>query len=667
MQPRRPEAALELVIPAYILVGYKSHFQEGCDVVCGEVCQFREDKVYHEWTALIQAPCEGTPQKTIKRGKLNKKKARKRLKLEGKEYTTQKGKTMPARKPMQWVECKCKNKCARIFTIEDRNLLYERYWSIRSDNERRQYILAMTSTKDPAQRTTKKGENSRRNQTPVYFLSKTNNEEAEVCANVFLSTLQVTRKFVRYTRQNATQGFSKPDSRGQQTPKHKLTDVRRKQVLAHINSFPKVPAHYVRKSSQKIYIEDTTNFSKLTVIKMHRLYLADCQKEGVNDPVALSTYKEIVKSQNIAIHKPKKDQCKICVKYTRSNPKEKAKLEATQQTHISNNKNVMDLKLAYKTRGKEDASLLVFNFDLEAVLYTPCDKVSTIFYMRKLCTYNSTAFNLVTKTGQCYIWDESEGKRGSNEIGTTIHRYLEQFHGKEVVMFSDTCGGQNRNQYIAALLLYMAHNHKTIKSIDYIFMVQGHSHMEVDSMHSAIERKSGGLQIYDPYGWTVVASIARRNPYFVENLEHTDILDLKKLKQDMKVTNVNKDDDGQKVRWNNDGSITWMRFEKEQPDTILYKVTYDQATPFKKMKVIRSMRQNVASEASGYTLPKAYTSKLLISKAKHEDLLKLCNDLTIPTPHHQFYKDLLCPDQEVEESFSSESEVEEEEEEEENE
>lgn len=175
------------------------------------------------------------------------------------------------------------------------------------------------------------------------------------------------------------------------------------------------------------------------------------------------------------------------------------------------------------------------------------------------------------------------------------------------------------------------------------------------------------MQIYDPYGWTVVASIARRNPYFVENLEHTDILDLKKLKQDMKVTNVNKDDDGQKVRWNNDGSITWMRFEKEQPDTILYKVTYDQATPFKKMKVIRSMRQNVASEASGYTLPKAYTSKLLISKAKHEDLLKLCNDLTIPTPHHQFYKDLLCPDQEVEESFSSESEVEEEEEEEENE
>ena len=261
--------------------------------------------------------------------------------------------------------------------------------------------------------------------------------------------------------------------------------------MAHINSFPKVSAHYVRKSSQKTYIEDTTNVSKLTLTKMHNLYLAECQKEGVKDHVSVTTYKDILNSQNIKIHQPKKDQCKICVKYTRSNPEEKERLEASQETHINNNKKVMELKLAYKTRGKEDKSLLVFNFDLEAVLYTPCDKVSTIYYMRKLCTYNSTAFNLVTKTGQCYIWDESEGKRGSNEIGTTIHRYLEQFDGEEVVMFSDTCGGQNRNQYIAALLLYIVTNHRSIKSIDYIFMVQGHSHMEVDSMHSAIERKSG--------------------------------------------------------------------------------------------------------------------------------------------------------------------------------
>lgn len=197
---------------------------------------------------------------------------------------------------------------------------------------------------------------------------------------------------------------------------------------------------------------------------MHKLYLAECKRNGVDKPVGLTKYKEILDSENIKIHQPKKEQCKICTKYNRSNDEEKKELEVSQQTH---------------------------NFDLEAVLYTPCDKVSTIYYKRKLCTYNATTFNLVSKAGHCYIWDESEGKRGSNEIGISILRHLEKFKGREVVMFSDTCGGQNRNQYMAALLLHIAQSHSSIESIDYIFMVQGHSHMEVDSMHSAIERKSG--------------------------------------------------------------------------------------------------------------------------------------------------------------------------------
>ena len=44
---------------------------------------------------------------------------------------------------------------------------------------------------------------------------------------------------------------------------------------------------------------------------------------------------------------------------------------------------------------------------------------------------------------------------------------------------------------------------------------------------------------------------------------NTDIFDLKALKKDMKVTNVKKDEDDQQVRWNNDGSINWMQFERK--------------------------------------------------------------------------------------------------------
>ena len=51
---------------------------------------------------------------------------------------------------------------------------------------------------------------------------------------------------------------------------------------------------------------------------MHKLYLAECQKEGVDNPVLVPTYKDILHSQKIKMHQSKKNQCKICVKYAKS-------------------------------------------------------------------------------------------------------------------------------------------------------------------------------------------------------------------------------------------------------------------------------------------------------------------------------------------------------------
>ena len=439
-------------------------------------------------------------------------------------------------------------------------------------------------------------------------------------------------------------GFAKPDARGKNTiPKHKLTDEARRKVLEHFESFPKVESHYVRKRSKKIYIEDTTNFSKLTVAKMHSLYEIKCKEDGTRS-VCLSTFEKKFKSENLKIHKPKKDQCNICTKYDRMNPEERVTGKEDQQLHITNKDKVMKLKEEFKLKGKEDKNILTFNFDLEAVLYTPCDKVSTIFYVRKLCTYNCTMFDLVSREGYCYMWNETTGKRGSNEIATCLYRYLCESEAKNVILFSDTCGGQNQNQYVATMLMHVAENHETIETLDHIFMVQGHSHMEVDNMHSAIERKSGGLQIYEPYGWEVVACIARKNPYVVKTLEN--IVDVKRLQEDMQLKNVTVNTENEKVRWKDDKSITWLRYEKDQPNTILYKCSYDKEDDFMKIKCItgrtsKRKKSHACATGEGYTMPMAYTGNLPVSKAKKKDLMQLCKDLVIPARYHSFYENIL--------------------------
>ena len=53
-----------------------------------------------------------------------------------------------------------------------------------------------------------------------------------------------------------------------------------------------------------------------------------------------------------------------------------------------------------------------------------------------------------------------------------------------VPLYSDTCGGQNHNRYIAAILVSIIQHSQKITIMDHKFMESRHSHMEI---HSGIE------------------------------------------------------------------------------------------------------------------------------------------------------------------------------------
>ena len=63
-------------------------------------------------------------------------------------------------------------------------------------------------------------------------------------------------------------------------------------------------------------------------------------------------------------------------------------------------------------------------FDMEAVLPTPCSNVSQVYYKRKLSCYKCSVYSLGDGKGYCYLWNESEGQRGSCEIGTCLGMYI---------------------------------------------------------------------------------------------------------------------------------------------------------------------------------------------------------------------------------------------------
>ena len=81
-----------------------------------------------------------------------------------------------------------------------------------------------------------------------------------------------------------------------------------------------------------------------------------------------------------------------------------------------------------------------------------------------------------------------DGKRGSSEVGSCILNWLSKLPEpvNEAVLYSDTCSGQNRNRYIAAVLLYAVQT-TNVKVVYQKFLGQGHTYMKVDSMHGSIE------------------------------------------------------------------------------------------------------------------------------------------------------------------------------------
>ena len=78
-----------------------------------------------------------------------------------------------------------------------------------------------------------------------------------------------------------------------------------------------------------------------------------------------------------------------------------------------------------------------------------------------------------------------------------------------------------------ALLIYLVHTEKRFQIITQNFLESGHTFMEVDSMHSAIESESKYREIFSMTEWANVFRNARRSKksYEVHRLRYIDILD----------------------------------------------------------------------------------------------------------------------------------------------
>ena len=258
-----------------------------------------------------------------------------------------------------------------------------------------------------------------------------------------------------------------------------------------MKKFPTVSSHYRRKETSKWYFE-----SDVTMATMYRLF----KEEHPATKIHITTYSKIIKTLNIGFYKPKNDQCSLCTAYKNT---KKTDEDVKLYNEHTDRKNMCRLsKEADKKKAKSDPKFAAFIIDLEAVNNCPKAKTGEFFYVSKISCYNLSVYDLKSDGKLCYLWDQTKSARGSDEIGSCIlHTLRNVANGiEEVVIWADTCTGQNRNKENAAAVLHFLNEEPghTITKIHMKYFERGHNQSEVDTIHQLIEKAAKNQEVYIP-------------------------------------------------------------------------------------------------------------------------------------------------------------------------
>ncbi|CAG4972917.1 unnamed protein product [Colias eurytheme] len=585
---------------------------------------------------------ESTPQKknTRKRKRnLNEHQdvKNKKLKNSGEAYKGCRSKKMYDKKVLK-ASCKCTKKCGEKVTHEQREYIMQQYYKI-GDHERQwQYIVNHTLVED-VKRITVERKRTRTHSIKYFFTIDSN--KIQVCKTFFINTLSISHQTVYTALEKSKPEENFMDKRGRHENRpRKMPILTEESIIKHIELFPTVESHYVRKDSSRKYLSELLN-----IAKMYRLYTAWFGQQRFDCPLATKRQYEIIFNTkfNFSFFKPKKDQCSQCTRYRQADSKTQETLQEKYDTHTKNKERVRQIKKDEK-ESVDPSETTVAIFDLEKVLSIPQSEVGSFHYKRKYPIYNFTVYDATQSQGYCYVWHGQIAKRGANEIGSCLWQFLlnEKQRGiQNISFYSDGCCGQNKNRFIFALYIFAAQ--KLQLNITHRFFETGHGQSEGDSMHSNIERELKHRVVYTPdQMYTIIMNAkVHGKKYQVKEMTQIEFYNIKEL-----IENKNwlKNEEGQKISWT---QIMEVNASHSNPSILKYKYNFDSdysqlnTEPVRRIRSKRGTRQIPGPSPSCVPeLQTLYTEPVPISKALYDDLISLCKAGDIPSYYCGFYESL---------------------------
>lgn len=175
------------------------------------------------------------------------------------------------------------------------------------------------------------------------------------------------------------------------------------------------------------------------------------------------------------------------------------------------------------------------------------------------------------KKGVFNVWTEREAGRGTQEVRSCLRKYINEnikAPVKKLILWSDSCGGQNRSIKLVLMLIHTLQNHPSLESISIKFLLFGHSFLPNDSHFGDVECVLKTHQrLYTDYDYIEIMKSCRlKNKFIVNRIRSDEMVSVNLLEKS--ITN-------RKVDINNFG-INWLKTHvikiiKESPTTLYMK------------------------------------------------------------------------------------------------
>lgn len=151
-----------------------------------------------------------------------------------------------------------------------------------------------------------------------------------------------------------------------------------------------------------------------------------------------------------------------------------------------------------------------------------------------------------------YLWSENVASRGAQEVGSCLLYHLERLPPtvNEVILYSDSCGGQNRNIKMSLMLKNYLSKSQNVRKITQKFLVSGHSYNSCDRSFGLIEKSSKRHEIIaTPDDWALVINEAKtKKPFFtVRKMSSANFFSSREM--ELMICNRKQDTNKKKISW----------------------------------------------------------------------------------------------------------------------